>query len=149
MESTVVIPDTLLKIEDGVEQNAIIKNDDSPVLVIYFSRTNCHACSINNLENYRSLYELSMKESSFDVMTIFSPYQANNSNIRKLLLEKEIEFPVFIDAENVMECQGVIPSASKYHIFLLSPEGKPIFVGNPYVSERVLNKFLKIASKYN
>lgn len=149
MKSTVDLPDSLLKIEGGVEQNVFIEKSKRPIFVIYLSRNNCHECSIEHLEIYANLYELSEKESSFDVMTIFSPYQANYIEIRKLLLAKGISFPVFVDRKDVLESQEVIPPDSKYHMFLLSADGRPIFVGNPYISKKILNKFLDIARNYN
>ena len=56
--------------------------------------------------------------------------------------DQKILHPIYIDIENrFLTDNPIIPPDSRYHSFLLTEKGKPIFVGDPTLSSQMFEAF--------
>ncbi len=142
-KTPVVIPNGLYRVHDR-NQTTYEHPGGKPLMVFYYDSLSCSSCQINHLSDLRDLYELSDSSGSFEVMTIFAPRMEEFDGVFEELMIRDFEYPLYLDLDGIFSKSNPnIPADTRFHSFLLDPEGKPIFVGNPCLSDELWNIFLK------
>lgn len=140
----VVFPSSLKRI-DGV--NNLHQNLDSQLtrLVIYVDSSICSSCRLNDLGKYSELYGIVKQSSDFHVVIIIWPNQESSANIENNIKHRSLPFDVFLDREGqfLRENPSIPKKDYRFHTFLLNRENRPVMVGDPMASDRLMELFRK------
>lgn len=148
IKSEIVIPDDLELIHQGVISKLDVKSLKSNKFIIYYDSLDCSNCRVSHLIDLHPLYSLA-DTSSFSVITIFSPKQDEQDNLRRELILSHNLWPVYIDVNGNFRDNN-IPNDIRFHYFAINAENQPVFVGNPLANDEIYNVFLNvIKTKFN
>lgn len=142
MESRITIPRYLLKIENGTVSDYYYSYS-LPLLIQYYGPDACSECVLARIKDNYELIEWGRTSHLFETMIIMSPKEQEKEEIINKLVCLKGEYPVFIDVHSVIAHQNVVPSDSRFHMFLVDYSGKPICIGNPLKSPTARSRFLK------
>ena len=141
MSRSITIPYGLLKVIDGHFfpcDYALSK----PTLVFLYGPEDCSSCAIEKIvESSTDIEELQVN-GKCSVLLLFSPGDGNQYEVLNKLLNTELSFPTYLDMEcNFFNLNDKFPTDKRFHTFLLSVDGYPIFVGNPILTQSLHNLF--------
>jgi len=143
MNQTIAFPKHFLKVESGkVELSRV--DLDKQILVLYSDALSCNLCLINHLHEKIPIYELADSLKTFTAMTILSPKEEEFEEIITGLLDRNFNYPVYIDTGDFSYLNTCIPEDHRFHSFLINQEKKPIFVGDPISSINLWDLFCKV-----
>lgn len=136
--SEIILPDELECIYKKQVRN-IVKDTLKPYkYIIYYDSYDCSSCRIANLTNIYPLYSFA-DTNNISVLTIFSPKEEDIDNVTLQLIISDLDIPIYIDVNNIFQKQNPsIPRDLRFHCFLLNNDGKPLLVGNPITSDRIM-----------
>lgn len=123
----------------GIESTDSIK----PLkLILYYDSLDCYSCRIALLMDIEDIYDYSLMDGGFAIMTIFSPRADDIENVKIKLMQSKISFPVYIDAyKEFSSLNNTIPSERPFHVFLINENGKPLYIGNPLGNDKLKDFF--------
>lgn len=149
MASTIVLPDSIICVNNGAEYPIPDSLRTKAKLIIYLDSAQCASCRISHLESYHHLYHLSGELGSFEVLMLLSNIDLYGVPIARYVSDLELEHPVYVDVENkFLALNPSVPSDEiRLHSFLTDDAGSPIFVGDPSVSEKMLQLFMGALNK--
>lgn len=144
MASTVVLPDSITCVNNGVVYPMPDSLRAKAKLIVYLDSTQCASCRISHLESYHHLYHLSEELGSFEVVMLLSNIDLYGVPIARYVSDLELEHPVYVDVENkFLALNPSVPADEiRLHAFLTDDAGSPICVGDPSVSEKMLQLFM-------
>lgn len=146
-ENEIFIPNDMLRIQNGqVFQYQV--SHDLPVMIEYVGPEECSDCFISHIDDYLPLAHLCMTKSSLEYMIIVSPSQEDMNRILDKLVYHKIELPVYLDVNSSFHDMNLVPLDTRLHCFLISPDHYPIFVGNPFSSEKLMTLFNQKIAHY-
>ena len=141
------IPPILLKIQDGSRQYSRVALDTLSYIV-WGSPDICSACEILHFkEKYSGLWHLSKDMASFQVLFIMTPKPEEVDDIIQMIDHLHFEWPIYVD--DTAEMVKIMPENSKYHQFLVSPDGNILFINSPFQMGVVKKSFVKTIEDYN
>ena len=145
MDKTIVMPDSLLVVKGGDIAMKESNKLTHPTLIVYIDENSCTFCKISHLIDYIPLFEMSKENQKFDIMIIFSPKEADYNRTKNDLILSGFEYPVFLDSkgEFIRLNDNLIPKDSRFHVFLLNTEYRPVYVGDPTQSGKLWKIFLQ------
>ena len=149
MGSTIVLPDSIICVNNGAEYPIPDSLRTKAKLIIYLDSTQCASCRISHLELYHHLYHLSGELGSFEVLMLLSNIDLYGVPIARYVSDLELEHPVYVDVENkFLALNPSVPADEiRLHSFLTDDAGSPICVGDPSVSEKMLQLFMGAVNK--
>ena len=149
MASTIVLPDNITCVNNGVEYPMPGSLRSKAKLIVYLDSTQCASCRISHLESYHHLYHLSEELGSFEVVMLLSNIDLYGIPIARYVSDLELEHPVYVDVENkFLALNPSIPADEiRLHAFLTDDAGSPVCVGDPSVSEKMLQLFIVAVNK--
>lgn len=148
MGSTIVLPEKISCVYNG----EVYPMPDSLLgkakLIVYIDSAECTACRISHIEMYHELFHISEEYESFAVMLLLSNINLNGIPVIRYLSDLGIEHPVYVDVDNeFLMINPVIPEDNRMHAFFISKTGTPLCVGDPVVSEKMLQIFRELVDK--
>lgn len=73
------------------------------------------------------------------VLTIFSPDEGELDNVMRQLIISDLDIPIYVDVNKAFQKQNPsIPRDMRFHYFLLDNDGKPLLIGNPITSDKIM-----------
>lgn len=140
-ESTICIPEDMELYHDGCSIPLRTNLLKSHIFIVFLSPDECIGCAISNLHGYEDLRDTCIKN-NISFMPIISPSKDDIELAKYYIDESECSFPVFIDSnETFYSTNSQIPIDKRFHYFLLGPDRKPIFVGDPRKNEKLNRLF--------
>ena len=141
VETEIVIPDDLECIYkrniSGIRKDTLKPNK----LIVFYDTSDCSSCRISHLIDLYPIYDMA-DTSGFSVLTIFSPKPEDVKDVILQLTIADHLMPIYVDATGEFNrLNQNIPSDLRFHSFLLDENNKPIFVGNPLSSYKLLELF--------
>lgn len=76
-------------------------------------------------------------------MIIISPNAENLDDIIHKLIEIDGKYPVYVDINSDFIQHNRIPEDARFHSFLIDDKHKPIFVGDPISSDKLMSLFMR------
>lgn len=145
MDKTIVMPDSLLVVKDGDIAMKESNKLTHPTLIVYIDENSCTSCKISHLTDYTPLFEKAKENQKFDVMIIFSPKEDNYNKVKKELILRGLEYPVYLDRNGqfIKLNENAIPKDSRFNAFLMDTDGRPVYVGDPTQSGKLWEIFLQ------
>ena len=141
-ESELVIPADLRRI-DGYSISEASHERKDAALVIYYDSLVCGSCRVDKLAQLDTLFGLERTFPDFEVLVVFSPKPAEVEEIQVLLMKRRYPHPVYLDySGSFREANTFIPNDSRFHTFLTGKDGRPVFIGDPYVSKSMWDLFI-------
>lgn len=135
MSTKLELPSKLLIVEDDTLLTTTCEFK-APTLIAYYGPADCTACIVNRLNDMKRINEFAKEFSHlFNVMIILTP-DNNSDELINTLLMRDVDFPIYIDSQQFLYRQNLIPSNSKFHTFLVGGDGTPIVVGDPTKNKR-------------
>ena len=115
-------------------------------LIVYFDSLDCMSCMVNKLHRWDEfIKDMQSRYERLKIIFMFEPKISELDNLKLSLSLENFHYPLFIDNKHVFsEKNNFIPKESLFHIFLIDPDGRIKFVGNPMMSEKLYTLFLKI-----
>ena len=125
--SAIVFPEQMKEYNYGEEQLKTIP--EGYKFIVYLGPGECSSCALNHMDFSPAL--TLGKELGYTTLAIVSPNPEDLNKVRADLLFRFTSIPVLLDEDfSFREHNTCIPEDSRFHRFLVNPEGKPIFVGN-------------------
>lgn len=129
-----------LNMEDNPELSLkILKAINTPR--INHRKTNsydCSSCRIAKLTDNYPLYSFA-DINKISVLTIFSPDEGELDNVMRQLIISDLDIPIYVDVNKAFQKQNPsIPRDMRFHYFLLDNDGKPLLIGNPITSDKIM-----------
>ena len=145
MDKTIVMPDSLLVVKGGDIAMKESNKLTHPTLIVYIDENSCTSCKISHLIDYTPLFEKAKENQKFDVMIIFSPKEDDYNKVKKELILRGLEYPVYLDRNGqfIKLNENAIPKDSRFNAFLMDTDGRPIYVGDPTQSGKLWEIFLQ------
>lgn len=73
------------------------------------------------------------------VLTIFSPDEGELDNVMRQLIISDLDIPIYVDVNKAFQKQNPsIQRDMRFHYFLLDNDGKPLLIGNPITSDKIM-----------
>lgn len=152
LESEIHFPDSLYTVYDGgITQESYdkLKGYSQYNLIMYVDSSSCTSCRVSSLNNMLRLYELSEDNQRFSVMTIFAPAKEDVPHLEKSLLRLYYPYPIYIDKTHQFSQINKLPTDTRMHNFLITHDGKVLFIGNPLENDKLMTIFLSTLSNNN
>lgn len=139
--STINIPDDIECYIYG-HSKPINKGRIKPyIFVLFYPPQECLGCAANNLPHYETLRD-ECYEHNISFIPVFSPHKNDIELIKYYIDESECPFPIYIDTQgSFIKNNPHIPADKRFHAFLLGPDSKPIFVGDPLKNDALKELF--------
>ena len=104
------------------------------IYIIYFPPEVCNTCAISHLDLYSDFCHLA-DSCGFTPMIILSPNPNDIEDVIQSLKTRFSDIPVWLDADERFRNNndGIIPTDSRFHAFLLNESHNPVFVGDPSI----------------
>lgn len=141
---TICLPDRVLLVDGGTRRLCSIDRS-LPLLVYYYGHDDCTDCVIMHLRDLTPIWTMAREKGTFEIAVIFSPDQIEMENVIDNISHRQFDFPVYIDIEEAMD-SAKIPKDSRFHTFLLDKNLRPVMIGNPLSSEKMMQVFQKALS---
>ena len=125
-ETTIDLPDTLMFIK-GQNRGFCQIDYSLPVMLYYYGPDECSNCAINQLADKMPMSKIADSLKTFHVIILFSPKPEDVPQVVQRVLEKQFDFPVYVDFD----------------------EKHPVMVGNPLSSRTLMSIFTKTLSSLN
>lgn len=144
MASTIVLPDKITCVNNGLEYPMPDSLRDRTKLIIYVDSTECTACRMNRIKGYQHLFLFSREAGSFDLVLLFPNVNLYGVAASRYLSDMEIDLPVYFDDDNTfLDLNPSVPNDTRLQSFLVDKAGSPLCVGDPAVSSKMFQFFLK------
>ena len=100
--SIIVFPDTLELILQGkaIPRHIDVAASPNYKLIILIDSLECSYCKIQKTQRFQGIFEESVKNRKFDLITILSPKQEDTYTLREFLLSRDFSLPIYLDAES-------------------------------------------------
>ncbi len=148
MGSTIVLPDKITCVNNGKEYPMPDSLRDMAKLIVYIDSTECTTCRISHLGLYNNTFEVSKEKGAFEVVLLFANVELYGIPLIKYLSDMELHTPIYVDENNMfLGLNPSIPGDRRMHAFLVNDIGKPICVGDPSVSDKILQVFMGAVNK--
>ncbi len=148
MGSTIVLPEKISCVYNGEVFPMPDSLRSKAKLIVYIDSAECTTCRISHIEMYHELFQVSKEYESFAVMLLLSNINLNGIPVIRYLSDLRIEHPVYVDVDNeFLMINPVIPEDNRMHSFLIDKKGTPLCVGDPVVSEKMLQIFRESVDK--
>lgn len=142
MGSTVVLPEKVTCVQNGESFSLSDSVRLRPKLIIYVDSTECSTCRISHIWEYDELFGIAEENGLFDMVFLIYNTSFESIPLVRYVSDQKILHPIYIDIENrFLTDNPIIPPDSRYHSFLLTEKGKPIFVGDPTLSSQMFEAF--------
>ena len=144
MSSTIVLPERITCVNNGEEYPMPDSVRSKAKLIIYLDSTECASCRISRLGMYHHLFQLSEETGLYEVVVLLSNIKFHGIPVLRYVSDQELEHPVYFDVENkFLELNKSIPQDEKLlHVFLVDDAGTLRCVGDPSISEKMLQVFI-------
>ena len=143
MGSTVVLPENVICVQNGESFSLSDSVRHRPKLIIYIDSTECNTCRISHIWEYDELFRIAEENRLFDMVFLMYNTSFESIPLVRYVSDQNIIHPIYIDIENrFLTDNSIIPADSKYHSFLLTEKGKPIFIGDPTLSPQMFEAFI-------
>ena len=141
-KATILFPDSLAIVIGGLSEKTSVAT--TPIkLVSYYPSNYCTACTINQLDKWKPIFDLAA-DGQFVPVLLFSPGERGYRSLISELQFSEPPYPVYVDKENLFQTSNPsIPDDSRYHTFLLDRNNRVVLVGNPLASNAMWSLFRK------
>lgn len=142
INQTILLPETLIPVSDGN-----IPFDDNPNvekfrLIVYIDSAECSSCRITDFSRYISFFEKSDDSNDYVLLPIVSISDTNIGSISYRIKHLHFPFCFFLDINNsFLESNPFIPTDSRFHSFLIDPDGHVVFIGDPTLNDNLLKLF--------
>lgn len=148
MATEIVLPDDLECIYNrnmsGIQKDTL----KTYKLIVYYDTLDCSSCRISHLIDLYPIYDMA-DTSNFSVLPIFSPKAEDVKEVILQLTIADCRIPIYIDTTGKFcRLNQNIPSDPRFHSFLMDVNNKPIFVGNPLSSSKLLELFKEIVQTH-
>lgn len=148
MGSTIVLPDKITCVNNGKEYPMPDSFRDKAKLIVYIDSTECTTCRISHLGLYNNTFEVSKEKGAFEVVLLLANVELYGIPLIKYLSDMELHTPIYVDENNMfLRLNPSIPGDRRMHAFLVNDIGKPICVGDPSVSDKILQVFMGAVNK--
>lgn len=136
--SEIILPEELECIYKK-QVRPIVKDTLKPYkYIIYYDSYDCSSCRIAKLTDNYPLYSFA-DINKISVLTIFSPDEGELDNVMRQLIISDLDIPIFVDVNKAFQKQNPsIPRDMRFHYFLLDNDGKPLLIGNPITSDKIM-----------
>jgi len=138
------LPSSLVKVynEEISPVDLSTLQEDIAKLIVYIDSNECGTCRVQRLGIYKELYDLSTQTGLFELWIIASPKTAESQTLPEFISCYDYPFAVYIDNKNSFtEKNPFIPKDTRFHYFLTDKENRPVFVGDPTSSEKLMKLF--------
>lgn len=141
LQSTeIVLPETLTKFDDGSFRRMPSSGLSGPKMVIFIDSTNCSTCRLSKLVRYLPLEEKSAGGQRFRLVVLLSMKKGESSTLKDWMKNTEMPVPVYIDDGNEFrDLNPSIPEDVRFHSFFLDGNGKPLMIGDPSGSVKLMS----------
>ena len=141
--SEVSFPEKMLRIENGDTATVSMSKLNKPLLIHYYGPEDCSDCALNHMRDNIRLARYSKENGFFDFIVIIAPPLEERIDIIEKATEMSLPLCLYVDSMHFFPSEGVIPSNSSLHTFLIDTKNTPIFVGSPLANEATKNRFEK------
>lgn len=140
--SSVVIPENLSFIINGKDTIVTCFHAKKMKCVMYIDSSYCNTCNVDRLLDWKPFIEKYSRYRDFAFYFIFEPKQKEIAEIKDLIKELGINYPIVLDEQRIFRQHNPDMTYNKsLNVFLLY-EGKVVFIGNP-VYDRQLKKLFE------
>lgn len=145
-KTTITIPDDMEMYFKDYSRTIKTERLKPYIFVIYISPEECIGCAISNIAKYETI-ESKCKENKISFLPIISPVKEEIELMKYYIDEAECQFPVYIDVMGSFTRQNPeIPQDKRFHVFLIGPDMKPCFVGDPTKNAKLKELFVNTLS---
>lgn len=136
---TIYFPVSLVEI-NGYEGQKSKKDSSLATLVIWIDSTECSTCRIGHLNKYSNIWDF-LSEKNSDMKIIISPKEYDYESVYDSIINRRFKFNVYLDPLNRFSTSNKVPRDKRFHSFLITTDGHPIFVGDPTNSDMLESTF--------
>lgn len=148
MGSTIVLPERVTCVRGGETYAMPDSVRDKAKLIVYIDSTECTTCRISHLGLYNNIFEVSKEKGAFEVVLLLANVELYGTPLIKYLSDMELHTPIYVDENNMfLRLNPSFPGDRRMHAFLVNDIGKPICVGDPSVSDKILQVFMGAVNK--
>ena len=136
-------PNSVITYNDLVGRDSISKY----TLVVFTDSTECTSCNVSRISNWEEVTQDFFFDScrSARLVFIFSPSQKKIQEVRQIVEESSVDWPIYLDTANVFQRSNKqIPDNQLFHVFLLNENNEILCVGNPLYNEKLRNIYKRI-----
>ncbi|MBQ0149569.1 MAG: hypothetical protein KBT08_03015 [Bacteroidales bacterium] len=138
---TFSLPKSFTCIESGKIISCSVP-DSELLFIMYIGPGECTSCVLSHLQEEKGILELCDSLGRIVPIFLFCPYDEDEADVVRMILDADYDFPVYIDHENVLNTSGQVPNDRRFHGFMLGFDRHPIYVGNPNMSPRMKGLFV-------
>jgi len=147
MSSTIILPDSLLCVEEGNSSMAPLTSNGRNKLIVYIDSCECTKCRIENIVRYEKLFEQADNSHSFCVFYIIYVPEKSYTDILDFLILMELPYPVYLDSKGLFRfLNPLFPEDPRYHTIYSDQNGNPLLVGDPVHNPAVCTLFNELIS---
>lgn len=145
MGSTVVLPENVSFIQNGIQSPLPEHIKGSSILLVYIDSTQCNDCRIRQLNRYDPIIKISETRHTFEVLFLLSVAHNDYESVSKRLVDSDLPYAVAIDRDNAFLRENPnIPSTPVFHTMFLNTMRQPVFVGDPASNQNTYKLFNSI-----
>ena len=142
---TISIPSDVIVIENGKVQTYCPSTH--PKLIVIIDHEMCTKCQVSHLPLYENLFSLPGAEIDYDVMIIVEPDDNGPSEALSCILKTRFPHPVLLDADRQFtSLNSILFGSFRFNVFMIDKSGKPVFVGNPTLTDAMMSSFTEAVS---
>lgn len=114
-------------------------------VIVWFSPEECSTCRLSSLGTYKTLEEYCCDSTDHvSVLFIFSPSEEKREVFKEVLDNSSREYPIFVDYNNSFGTKNdFLSKKGELHSFLLDSDNKIVLIGNPMLSNSMLELYKK------
>lgn len=140
MSSTIVLPEKITCVYNGEVFPMPDSLQNRPKLIVYIDSTECTTCRISRFGAYRFLFDRASQTGQISVCLLLANTSFGVIPLDRYLADRELDFPVFIDEENVfLKMNPLMAMDECFHSVFVDERGTPQIVGDPVVNDGVLS----------
>lgn len=142
---TIRIPSDVIVIDNGRVHT--YSPNTRPKLLVVIDHEMCTECQISHLSLYENLFSLPGAEIDYDVMIIVEPDDNGPLEALSSIIKTRFPHPVLLDADRQFSSSNTISFGSfRFNVFMIDKNGKPVFVGNPTLTDAMMSSFTEAVS---
>lgn len=145
MQSKILMPHVVERIYNGEDAILDCGMTGPAELLVFVDSLQCGTCQISKFYRFIDIIKEGEGTGKYNVMFLVSPKKEDMGAIREHILLVQPEYPIYIDVNHeFLKLNPQIPNDVRFHCMLIGKEGKPLLVGDPTGSEKMMRLFREV-----